>query len=157
MLLKLCPVKSERRPIAWSQEHQDALYYYTLTLRNPSFRNPSDASVKGLSCALYQEQHEKLRILGLGRRTLINAETRYYNSKLEFLALKWAISDHFRDYLYYTNHFDVYTYYNPLTYVKTSCKHNATGQRWVNDFANFTFTIHCKPGMQNTVVDSLRR
>ena len=165
-LLKSDPEKKERELI-WKQEHQEALdqllHHLTVPplLAYPDFNNSfilhTDASTKGLGCTLYQEQEGKLRILGFGSRTLLKAETRYHSSKLEFLALKWAVCDYFRDYLYYADHFDVYTDYNPLTYIKTSCKLNATGQRWVNDLSNFNFTIHYKPGIQNIVADALSR
>ena len=88
---------------------------------------------------------------------MVGAEKKYHSSKLEFLGLKWAICDHFRDYLYYAEHFDVYTDFNLLTYIKTSCKLNATGQRWVNELANFQFSVNYKPGIQNNVADSLSR
>ena len=65
--------------------------------------------------------------------------------------------DHFRDYLFYAPEFHVYTDYNPLTYIKTSSKVNATGQRWINEPANFNFSIHYKPGVQNVVADALSR
>ena len=45
-----------------------------------------------------------------------------------------------------------YTDFNPLTYIKTSCKVNAIGQRWVNELASFSFSVHYKPGAQNHVV-----
>lgn len=71
----------------------------------PDFHQPfklyTDASQQGLGCALYQEQNGKLRILGFGSSTLVGAEKKYHSSKLEFLRLKWAFGDHFRDYLYY--------------------------------------------------------
>ena len=85
--------------------------------------------------------------------TLVGAKKKYPSSKLEFLGLKWAICDHFRDYMYYAEHFDVYTDFNPLTYIKTSYKLNATGQRWVNELANFQFSLNYKPGIQNNVAD----
>ena len=34
---------------------------------------------------------------------------------------------------------------------------NATGQRWINELANFNFSIHYKPGEQNVVADALSR
>ena len=57
-------------------------------------------------------------------------EKRYnlHSGKLEFLALKWAIYDEFRDLLYYASSFTTYTDNNPLTYVVTSAKLKATGQ-----------------------------
>ena len=63
---------------------------------------------------------------------LSGSKEKYDSSKLEFLALKWAKCDHFKDYLFYSPHFEVCTDFNPLTYIKTSCKVNAAGKRWVN-------------------------
>ena len=98
-----------------------------------------------------------MRVLGYGSRTLTEAEKKYHSSKLEFLALKWAVSEHFRDYLYYSKHFDIYTDFNPLTYLSTTAKLNATGQRWVNELSDYHFTIHYKPGNENVVADALSR
>ena len=106
---------------------------------------------------MYQIQDEKLRVIGYGSRTLTGAECKYHSSKLEFLALKWAICNHFNEYLYYAKHFDVFTDFNPLVYLKTSCKLNATGQRWINELANYQFSIHYKPGIENPVADALSR
>ena len=58
-----------------------------------------DASHKGLGCVLYQRQGDKLRVIGYGSRTLVGAEKKYHSSKLEFLALKWAITQQFKPYL----------------------------------------------------------
>ena len=57
------------------------------------------------------------------------------------MALKWTITEKFRDYLYYSVPFSVYTDNNPLTYVLSSARLNATGQRWVSELADFHFTI----------------
>ena len=106
---------------------------------------------------MYQYQNDELRVLGYGSRTLVGAETKYHSSKLELLALKWSICEHFRDYLFYADHFDVYTDFNPLVYLKSSCKLNATGQRWINEIADYHFSIHYKPGTENKVADRLSR
>ena len=89
-----------------------------------------------------------MRVIGYASRTLTPAEQRYHHhsGKLEFLALKWAISEHFRDYLFYASHFTVYTDNNPLTFVMTSAKLNATGYRWATELANFNFDIKYRPG-----------
>ena len=55
------------------------------------------------------------------------------------------------------NKFEVYTDNNALTYILTTAKLDACGQRWVADLANFTFTLHYKPGSTNTVADALSR
>ena len=59
--------------------------------------------------------------------------------KLEFLALKWAVTETFRDYLFYATSFTVYTDNNALTYVLSSAKLSAVGHRWVADLADLNF------------------
>ena len=51
--------------------------------------------------------------------------------------------------------FDVYTDFNIIIYLFPLAKVNATGQRWVNELSNFSFSIHYKPGIENVVADSL--
>ena len=160
--------KAGRAKIQWNLEHQEAvsklLEHLTSPpiLAYPNFEKPfllhTDASIKGLGCALFQIQDKKLRVIGYGSRTLTKAEAKYHSSKLEFLALKWAVCDHFRDYLYYAQEdFQVWTDNNPLTYVMTTGKLSATGQRWVNELSEFHFSLHYNPGIDNKVADFLSR
>ena len=156
-----------KQPINWTEEHQSNLDYLLIHVTSPpilafpDFQLPfiphTDASANGLGCTLYQIHENQLRVLGYGSRTLVAAENKYHSSKLEFLAIKWAVCEHFRDYLYYSLHFDIYTDFNPMTYLFTSAKVNATGQRWVNELSNFNFSIHYKPGIEKVVADSLSR
>ena len=83
-----------------------------------------------------------------------NTERNYPAHKLEFVALKWAITDRFHEYLY-GGQFDVYTDNNPLTYILTSAKLDATGQRWVASLANYDFQIFYKSGKTNIEADAL--
>ena len=55
----------------------------------------------------------------------------------------------------YGSPFDVYADDNPLTYVLTTAKLNATGLRWVADLANFKFKIHYRSGIKNKNEDYL--
>uniref|UniRef100_A0A3P9KJ86 Gypsy retrotransposon integrase-like protein 1 n=1 Tax=Oryzias latipes TaxID=8090 RepID=A0A3P9KJ86_ORYLA len=71
--------------------------------------------------------------------------------------MKWAICERFRDYLYYSPPFVVYTDNNPLTYVLTTAKLNATTHRWVAELADFQFTIKYRPGRANRDADGLSR
>ena len=73
-----------------------------------------------------------------------------------FLALKWAVTEKFYDYLY-GNNFIVFTDNNPLTYVLSSAKLDATGQRWISSLAEFNFTISYRSGLKNGDADSLSR
>ena len=157
------------KPIQWMQQHQRALNILVDLLSSPPILGYpdvslpytlfTDASKEGLGAVLYQHQDGQLRVIGYGSRTLTNAEKNYHmhSGKLEFLALKWAISEHFRDYLYYAPSFVVYTDNNPLTYVTSSAKLNATGHRWLAELADFNFTIKYHPGRTNQVADTLSR
>ena len=75
---------------------------------------------------------------------------------MEFLALKWCITEKFREYLYGST-FTVYTDNNPLTYILSTAKLDATGQRWVSQLANFHFNIMYRAGKHNVDADALSR
>ena len=51
----------------------------------------------------------------------------------------------------------MFTDNNPLTYVLTSARLNATGLRWVGELADFSFTIKYRPGRANADADTLSR
>ena len=129
----------------------------------PDYRLPfvlhTDASNEGLGAVLYQRQSGKMRVIGYGSRTLTTAEKNYHlhSGKLEFLALKWAVCEQFRDYLFYAPSFTVYTDNNPLTYVLSPAKLNSTGHRWVSELADFNFEITYRPGKVNKDADTLAR
>ena len=105
------------------------------------FRLNTDASEKGLGAVLYQQQSDGTnRVIAYASRTLSKTEKNYDAHKLEFLALKWSVTERFHENLY-GGHFDVYTDNNPLTYILTSAKLDATGQRWIAGLANYNFRI----------------
>ena len=108
-----------------------------------------------MGAVLYQNDdngHQK--VIAYASRSLSNTEHNYPAHKLEFLALKWAITDRFHKYLY-GGQFDVYTDNNPLTYILTSAKLDATGQRWVASLPNYDFHIFYKSGKTNIGADAL--
>lgn len=84
------------------------------------------------------------------------SEKNYPTHKLEFLALKWAITEKFSDYVMGQT-FSVYTDNNPLPYILTSAKLDATGHRWVAALSAYQFSITYKPGKTNTDADALSR
>lgn len=116
----------------------------------------TDASTTGLGAALYQEQEGVLRVIAYASRGLSRSEARYPAHKLEFLALKWAVTEKFCDYLY-GNIFKVITDSNPLTYVLTSAKLDATSYRWLSALSTFSFTLQYRPGKNNLDADALSR
>ena len=79
---------------------------------------------------------------------------KYHSSKLEFLALKWAMTKQFREYLQYQP-FLVRTDNNPLTYVLTTPNLDAVGHRWVVAMAGYNFEIQYIRGLDNKVADAL--
>ena len=117
----------------------------------------TDRSSEGLGAVLYQKQDGKLRVIAYASRSVSKSESHYPAHKLEFLALKWAVCEKFHEYLYGSNTFEVYTDKNPLTYVLTSAKRDACGQRWVAKLANYNFTIKYKCGLSNVEADALSR
>ena len=117
----------------------------------------TDSSSEGLGAVLYQRQEGKLRVIAYASRSVSKSESHYPAHKLEFLALKWAVYEKFHQYLYSSKSFEVYTDNNPLTYVLTSAKLDACGQRWVAKLANCNFTIKYKCGLSNVEADALSR
>ncbi|KAK3575427.1 hypothetical protein QTP86_026498 [Hemibagrus guttatus] len=157
------------QPISWTEQHQNVLsqllefLLHPPILGYPDFEQPfilhCDASQDGLGAVLYQRQQGKLVVIGYGSRTLTAPEKNYHwhSGKLEFLALKWAICERFREYLYYAPSFVIYTDNNPLTYVLTTAKLNATTHRWIAELADYNFTIKYRPGRIHQDADVLSR
>lgn len=116
----------------------------------------TDASSTGLGAALYQKQEGQLRVVAYASRGLSRSESRYPTHKLEFLALKWSVTEKFSDYLY-GNQFTVVTDSNPLTYILTSAKLDATSYRWLAALSTFSFKLQYRPGKQNGDAYALSR
>ncbi|KAK3707424.1 hypothetical protein QZH41_002496 [Actinostola sp. cb2023] len=133
------------------------------TLAYPVFTEPfileTDASNDGLGAVLSQTQDGRKRVIAYASRGLRGAEKNmdnYSSMKLELLALKWAITDKFREYLIGSK-FTVYTDNNPLTYLKSKSKLKAIEQRWVSELASFDFDIKYRAGQHNQNADALSR
>ena len=116
----------------------------------------TDASTCGIGAALYQQVDGRERPIAYASRGLSKSEANYPAHKLEFLALKWAVTEKFVDYLH-RNKFVVLTDNNPLTYVLTSAKLDAAGHRWLAALANFDFEIKYRAGRNNADADGLSR
>uniref|UniRef100_A0A665U756 Gypsy retrotransposon integrase-like protein 1 n=1 Tax=Echeneis naucrates TaxID=173247 RepID=A0A665U756_ECHNA len=117
-----------------------------------------DASHGGLGAVLSQEQAGKVRPIAYARRGLRPTERNmqnYSSMKLEFLALKWAMTEKFREYLLGTKCV-VYTDNNPLSHL-ASAKLGATEQRWAAQLSAFDFDIKYRSGRSNQNADALSR
>ena len=73
-------------------------------------------------------------------RALHGSEANYHSLKLEFLALKWAVTEQFKEYLMYKP-FTMCTNNNPLTYILMMPNLDATGHCWVSALARFDFKL----------------
>jgi transposase InsO family protein len=158
--------ETPQKPWTWGRDEQKAFETLRDALAKPpilgyaDFTRPfelhTDASALGLGAVLYQQQEGKSRVIAYASRSLGKAERNYPAHKLEFLALKWAVTEKLKDYLYGAS-FTVYTDNNPLTYVLTTAKLDATGHRWLAALAAFNFTLKYKPGAKNVDADTLSR
>ena len=95
-----------------------------------------------------------IRFIAYASQSLFRSERNYPVHKLEFLALKWAMTDKFHKYLY-GSEFQVYMDNNPHIYVLTMAKLDATRHRSVAALSNFTFSIIYKPGKGHQDADAL--
>ena len=116
-----------------------------------------DASRNGLGTVLDQEQDDmKFRPVAFASRRTSATEKQYPIHKLEFLSLKWSVTEKFKHYLR-TKPFLCYTDNNPLRYVFNTGKLDATAQRWVAQLEPYDLIVKYKPGVTNTVADALSR
>ena len=99
----------KKKKILWMEECQEAfdalkaLCTCAPNLALADFTKPFklhiDTSTTGLGAILYQEQGGKDLVIGYASRALSKGESHYPAHKLEFLALKWAATKSFQDYL----------------------------------------------------------
>ena len=121
------------------------------------FMLETDTSSDGLGAVLLQEGEDgKLHPVAYGSRSLTKTERNYHLGKTKFLMLKWAIMDHFKEYLIYQP-FVVQTDNNPLTCLFTTPNLDACRHQWVAYLTNFNFTIEYQCGRNNAATDALSR
>lgn len=159
--------QADKKSWSWGQQHHEAFTILKQRLCTapilayPDFHKPFelhiDASSEALGAVLYQEKQGVKHVIAYASRSLNQSEKRYPAHKREFLGLKWSVVDKFRDYLWGAQKFVVKTDNNPLTYVLTSAKLDATGHRWLAALAAFDFDIQYVPGTSNKDADGLSR
>lgn len=111
-----------------------------------------EASREGLGGVMYQEHDGSL--MPIMSRSFNPSERNYPIHKLEFLALKWTVVDKLNEYLYGTD-FKVRTDSNPLTYVLSMAKLDATGHGWLVALFGFYFSLTYCSGVNNGAANAL--
>ena len=119
------------------------------------FRLYTDASTPGLGAILAQVQEGKEHIICSASRSLNQAEKAYPATKLECLAIVWAIAK-FRPYLMSMT-FEVDTDHYALQWLKTMRTGSALLHRWSAALEEYNFTVKHHPGKCQTHVDGLSR
>ena len=122
--LEETPSQKKKFRVYWGPEQQEAFEtWQKLGTESPilayadfkaAFVLHTDASGDGLGVVLYQVKDGQKRVIAYASRSLSKSERNYPVHKLEFLALKSAITDKFHEYLY-GSEFQVFTDNNPLT------------------------------------------
>ena len=145
-------------------DHLKAACLQALILSFPDFNKPflleMDASGRGLGAVLSQKQADgRYHPIAYASRVMNETEQRYHSNKQEFLALKWAVTEQFHEYLSpygkNRNEFVVHTDNNLLTYIFSSANLDAAGQRWVACLTSYNFSLEYQKGKDNTVADFL--
>ena len=115
----------------------------------------TDASKDELGVVLSQKQADGwYHPSAYGSRALTSHRKNYHSTKCKFLALKWAVTEHFKENLPYQS-FVVRTDNNPLTYIMSTPNLDTMGHQWVGALVQFNFKIEYQKGCDNTVVDVL--
>ena len=117
----------------------------------------TDESKEGLAAVLSQKQDDRhYPPMVFSSRMLMPSKQNYHSSEQEFLALKWSITEHFKEYLGYMP-FTVCMDNNPLMYVLTTPNLDATGHCWVGALTSYNFILEYQKGSDNAATDVLSR
>ena len=145
-------------------DHLKAACLQAAILSFPDFNKPflleTDASRRGLGAVLSKKQADGwYHPIAYASYVMNETEQRYHSNKQEFLALKWAVTEQFHEYLSpygkNQNEFVVCTDNNPLTYIFSSANLDSAGQRWVAHLTSYNFSLEYQKGKDNTVADFL--
>ncbi|PIK45095.1 hypothetical protein BSL78_18048 [Apostichopus japonicus] len=166
------PKNENKHPVKfkfeWTEECQDAFIKLKSCLsslpilayadHSLPFLLYTDASNLGLDAILSQVQGEQERVIAYTSRSLRESERNdknYSAFKLELLAVAWAVTQKFKDYLMGAEVI-VYTDHNPLVHLH-SANLGTIEQRWVAKLSCFNYKIKYKPGRNNANADALSR
>ncbi|KII65807.1 Transposon Tf2-6 polyprotein [Thelohanellus kitauei] len=114
-----------------------------------------DASDHAVGAVLSQKVDGEEKPISFFSKTLNTTQRRYSATDRECLAIILAIRK-FRHYLL-GKKFTLFTYHNPLTYLKSVKNINGRRARWILELEEYEFEIQYVPGKSNTVADGLSR
>ena len=120
-----------------------------------AFRLYTDAPTAGLGAILAQVRDGKERIICCASRALNQAKKSYPATKLECLAIVWAVAK-FRPYLM-AMPFEVFMDHYALQWLKMMHTGSALLHRWSAALEEYDFTVHHRPGKVQAHVDGLSR
>ena len=122
----------------------------------PPLELHTDASAVGLAGMLLQpDAGGKLRLVRCVSRKCSDAETSYHSSKLELLAITYAL-DKFRTYLI-GRQFKLVTDCQALLSINTGSTRNPQMARWCALIQEFRFSVEHRAGARMSHVDALSR
>ena len=162
--------KKRNRDISqhWTPECQQAFELLKKKLTHspvlgfPDFDKPFtlevDASLKGYGAILFQTQSARKVVIAYASRRLRKHERtmkNYSSMKLEFLALHWAVTRKFREYLY-GSQFLILTDSHPLSRI-LQAKQTAADSSKLAELSDFQFEIKYRSGKTNVAADALSR
>lgn len=153
-------------PFTWGKDEQEAFDQLKSALSNkPVLRafDPTletevhtDASALGLGAVLLQrDQQRKLQLVYAISRRTSDPEKNYHSSKLELLAIVWAVM-RLRPMLVNIR-FTIVTDCQALLHLSTAKTINSQIVRWNNLLSEFDFNIVHRPGTKLAHVDALSR
>ena len=119
------------------------------------FRLETDVSREGLGAVLLQESDDgQYHPVAFASRELKGGEPKYHSSKLEFLALKWAMTEQFHEYLQYQP-FTIWMDNNPLKYIMMTPNLDVLVHCWVAALARYNMKLEYLKGSDNKIADTL--
>ncbi|KAL4100697.1 hypothetical protein QTP88_020731 [Uroleucon formosanum] len=128
-------------------------------LQYPDFQKPfnltCDASNYAIGCILSQGPIGKDLPIAFASRTLNKAEINYNTTEKELTSIVWGIKV-FRPYLF-GQHFNIITDHRALVWLFNITDPGSRLTRWRLKLEEYQYTIHFKPGVNNTNADALSR
>ena len=149
----------------WNEKHQAAfekvktLLSTEIMLHFPDYTQPyylqTDASDYAIGAVLYQQDHEIIKIIACGSRTLRGSELNYFTTEKELLALIWALEKyhHFlwgATIIHRTDHM-------ALTFLRSCKLISRRLTRWIMAIQDYQIQTEYCAGKENIIADAISR